>query len=305
MHILIANAILPPFGGLGSWTETMVSDLISRGFKVDVFTLEPGIYSEKIANSISVKELWNRPRDFYDIALIQHNNCLEIIRRLHVAKKICMTTHSRYCPIDQPIKGAHYYVTISEEIKAHMLKSGFEARIIKSPIDTKRYRPLNPLKKKLHNVGLLSNYRKAEALIRGACLELDLEFTIIGGENPIWEITEAINYCDLVVSVGRGALEAMSCGRAVIVFDDRGYYPAWSDGYFYPEKGLEMAQFNYTGRRFRRDANMTTISAMMDEYQSDDGQKNRQYVVEHHSVKSVVDTYLELITSGALPRSLH
>lgn len=293
MKVLIANNELPPHGGLGTWTQTMADQFERRGWDVHIWTASISGFSRRLGRQTTQEELVTRGSGYYDLALVQHSNVCKWIVDHRTAKHTCLTIHGKDYAYDCPSVGANSYVTISNELAEH--NTGFGIfKVINPPVDMERYKPLRPISDRLMVVGLFTNYGRAEPVVREACNIYGCEFRLIGGHKNTYNTVPAINGCDLIVSVGRGAIEAMACARAVVIYDDRGYYPAYSDGYFLPEIGPEVSAFNYTGRCFQTQINSTELAEMFKHYICHDGQTNREYCMINHGVIGIVDEYLEL-----------
>ena len=271
----------------------MADQFERRGWQVDIWTTSNSDFSRRLGRQTTQEELVTRGSHYYDLALVQHSNVCKWVVDHRIAKHICLTLHGKDYAWDAPADGAHSYVAISNEIAEHNTGFGiFE--IINPPVDMERYKPLRPISEELKVVGLFTNYGRAEPVVREACNVYGCEFRLIGGYNNTYNTVPEINGCDLIVSVGRGAIEAMACGRALVIYDDRGYYPAYSDGYFLPEIGPEVSAFNYTGRCFKTQINSTELAEMFRHYIAHDGQSNREYCIMNHGVVGIVDEYLEL-----------
>ena len=291
VRILLANNELPPYGGLGSWTHTIVDELVKRGIEVDVWTAGGGQYAERIGRQTCEGELLTRGSYYYDLALVQHGNICEWLIENRLAKHNCLTLHGKDYHGDRSCEGADSYVTITQELADHF---GDGWTVINAPIDMAKYKPTRPISDELGVVGLLSNYRRADPLVRQACELYGCDFKMIGGNRATWDTVGAINTCDLVVAVGRGALEAMACGRSVVIYDDRSYYPACSDGYFLPENGAVVRKSNYTGRHFELTTDANSMAAMFRHYHEHSGLRNRMYCWANHGVEHIVTQYLKL-----------
>lgn len=104
------------------------------------------------------------------------------------------------------------------------------------------------MNKQLKNVLSLCQSETANEKLKLCCDKMGLNFIKANKfKNPSWDIASLINEADIVVGLGRSAYEAMSCGRPVVIFDDRPYFDSVGDGYV---KGIidKSIQFNCSGR---------------------------------------------------------
>lgn len=129
-----------------------------------------------------------------------------------------------------------------------------------------------------------------------------MDYFFIGGiGNCVWNTEHHINKVDLVITLGRGALEAMSCGRNVIVYDYNG-----GDGMITPESYNEIRQKNFSGRRYSLMYNEQDLMQELCKYTSSFGNANRKIIENNHSVKKnvreLLNIYLEAIKNPIIQK---
>ena len=91
-------------------------------------------------------------------------------------------------------------------------------------INCERFKPTKPINRKLKTILSLSHSEGLNQLLSVVCRNIGVKLIIHNKyKTPIWDIENKINEADLVVSLGRGAYEAMACGRNVLILDNRGY----------------------------------------------------------------------------------
>jgi hypothetical protein len=269
MKVLLTNNQLAQLSGTETWLITMAREL-ARRHEVFVFTHEKGYAAGLLAEFVT-----DTP-PHCDLALINHNTCLHV----KATVKIC-TSHGIYHPLERPLPGSDLHVAVSEEIARTF---GIET-IIRNPIDTSEFRS---------RADIGEAPRKALAIVsppalekvREACSALDIE--VLTPRRDAYDSADLINQADIVFSLGRGALEAMSCGRAVIVYDERSYTRG-SEGYLSDQCVREC---NYSGRYFGREFHVAALMEEIKKYRREDGARNRAYIEQEHAVERVVDRYL-------------
>jgi glycosyltransferase involved in cell wall biosynthesis len=256
--ILITNNHLANMGGTETWVMTMVKEL-AKEHQVGVFTQVKGYVSDLLKEYID-----DKPRD-YDLALINHNTCQDVQAKFKI-----FTTHGTVPELEKPPTGMDYYVAVSENTSKHHNVP----HIIKNPIDTEKFRPIKPIG--FHAQSVLTIADK------------DIGIKGIRPSRHKDNMPELINQSDLVVSMGRGVLEAMSCGRPVIVWDDRPYWGARGDGYL---DDLDKLTGNVAG-----EYNLKKIDwqAELAKYRPEHGQRNRKYILDNHDVRKIAKEYLEI-----------
>lgn len=261
MKIILTNNHLARLGGSETWVYTMAQELKRRGHHVGVFTHSKGYISDLLADMID-----DTPQG-YDLALINHNSCLNVD-----AKYKIFTSHGTVPELEIPRPGANVYVAVSENVaEKYQLK-----HIIKNPIDTELFKPTREIGDKVQTVLSITD------------VNVNLPYKVISPNRYEMNMPELINQADLVISIGRGALEAMSCGRPVITWDKRPYWEARGDGYL---NDLSKLRGNVAGEYAKTDIN---LDEEINKYNKEDGQRNRDYILKHHDVKKIVDKYLNL-----------
>lgn len=271
MKILITNNHLVKLGGTETWVITMVKELAKK-HEVYVYAREHGFVSDLLRDYIT-----NNP-PYCDLALINHRSCLNFKSRTKI-----FTSHGLFHELEKPLEGADLYVAVSEEIANKYSIN----KIIRNPIDTELFKPytkISPKPKKA--LALVSE--NALQVVKGACAALNID--LIEPSRYNYNTYDLINQADLVFSLGRGALEAMSCARAVIIYDERDYTRG-ADGYFENEK---IKECNYSGRFFKKQLDVNSLIREIKKYKMLDGEKNRKYIIENHDVRKITDQYLEL-----------
>lgn len=110
------------------------------------------------------------------------------------------------------------------------------------------------------------------------------------------------NLADVVVAVARTAIEAMSCGRAVVVAGQGGYR-----GILTPERLTEWSKANFTAREGGRPLDAAVMAADVASLLRPEagperarmGDAGRQYVVDHLSIEAItsqiLDVYAEVL----------
>ena len=108
MKILLTNNTLQNLAGSETWVKTMFESLEELGHHCGacVASGEDLLIGKTIENP--------------DLAIINHNSCLNFLSGLN-CKKI-FTSHWVIPDLEQPVKGADAYVSISEEVQNILLQ---------------------------------------------------------------------------------------------------------------------------------------------------------------------------------------
>jgi GT2 family glycosyltransferase len=294
MRILITNNHLNRLGGSETFTLTLAKELVDRGHNVEVFTFHEGVVSNLIKEFAKVVAAPDRAG--YDLMLINHTTCLSAVQGIPGFK--IFTSHGIYPQIEQPESGANAYVAISEEVRQHLKNKGYDSTVINNGIDCRKFKPIKGISEELKSVLCLCQDPTAVEYVQEACRQLCLKFDAVRyPSNLSTKVDEKINEADLVVSLGRGAYEAMACGRSVIVFDMRMYSPLrTADGIVTQENADEIMKNNFSGRRFKLEWGLEDLIHEMKKYDPNIATFNRNFALENFNIEKQVDKYLMIKT---------
>lgn len=292
MRVLLANNHMALLGGTETWTYTMAHELSRQGHEVDVFTFEPGYVSDMCKPFSRVVA---KPDGKYDVLIINHHTCLEALQEVPGYK--IFTSHGP-AGLENAKAGADAYVSVSEETQRKLHAAGFDSTVIRQPIDLDRFAPDKELHDEPQRILALSKSHIGAEWVKLAAHTIGAEMAWLRGwDRARWDMPEQINNADIVVSCGRGAVEAMACGRAVLNFDYRLYNSkALCDGWVVPDTIDTIHSANYSGRGFGIEVDgAQQIADGLQYYSAAMGPANRKLAEEHHDVKNIARQYLALI----------
>jgi hypothetical protein len=294
MSVLVTNNYLERLGGSETFTYTLVKEIQRREGEVDVFTFH---------KSDIFKELpfVDKLKDEYDIIFANHNSCVKCIK--HIKGFKFQTCHGTTPELEQPESGIDHYVSISEEVQAHLRSKGFESTVIRNGVDCERFGPKRPINKECKSVFCICQGKEAISNIAIACEKLNLEFFYINdssfplghnNQRSYFKIEEFIDRADLVFTLGRGAYESMACGRNVIVYDSRSYMESKADGIITPETINDMLETNCSGRRFNYKYDADDVIEEIKKYKPEYGEYNRAFALENLNIRKQLDKYIRI-----------
>jgi len=287
---ILTSAITLDRSGVPTYTLTLYRELVSRGHEVTVYSPMAGELAEKMNTITSLIE----PKEF-DVILGQHKTCVINLKKFFPNTPILYLTHGVLPEEEQPVNGMDYYLPVNEQCAAHLIDFGISPHqigIIRDFIDTEEFKPSRPLSDK-PKVLFISNYKKWRAYqdIEKACRHLGLEFKAVGSPyGRSRNVAESINNADLVISWGRGILEAMSCGRAVISYNKR-----MGAGYITPKVYMDNRGYNLGGINSRYMFNVEELKEEIKKYNPKDGKINRELVTRYHDTVKCVDQLLAVV----------
>lgn len=291
--VILISAFALDLSGVPTATLTIYQELVKRGYGVTVYSPLGG----KLESQMNViKNITDLPSP--DIILAQHVSCAN---ELHVAfphTPLLFYSHSIWLEPEQPPAfAADGYLAINEAVMDNLISKGVpksKISIVRDAVDTDRFMPTRPLPKKLGQVLFISNYKKWRnfKMIDTACKKLGVKLVCCGspyGRN--YKIEEAINAADLVVSWGRGILEGMSCGRAVVSFEK-----LMGDGYITPVSYFKSRRDNFCGYISKRTfATPEDLTEELLKYNSNCIKINRNLILRYHNVSDQADQILEYL----------
>lgn len=281
MRILITNLWLDGYGGTESWCYAMGSELIQRGHSVDVYTpLTGNIFKEFEKLGIKLVTEGN-----YDLILDNHNQS-----NLNNFNGFVIHTCHGIIPEERPMKGV-INVAVSKK-SAEKWKCPI---IIPNGIDINRFNVKTRPNKNLTKILSLCKSDTANLMLKNICGDLDIELKCMYGKEK-FHIEDEINQSDMVVGVGRSLLDAMACGRPVLSYDDRMYYPSKNLGYGYitPDKFKFYDIDSFTAISLNKPLNKLDIAKEILKYNAADGEINRKYILDNFSIEKTVDRYLKI-----------
>ncbi|WP_152287829.1 glycosyltransferase family protein [Flavicella marina] len=287
--ILVANNHLQKIGGSETFTYTLISKLIEKGYNVEYFTFFKGITSTKIEKDLNVRFMSKKK---YDVIFANHNTC---VNYLYSKGKIIQTCHGIFPKSEQPSKYADRHVAISQEVMDHLTNKGFKSKLILNGIDCNRFFSNHSINSSLKNILSLSQSESANKMIRTACEKMGIQLHILNKHiNATWNVEQIINKVDLVIGLGRSAYEAMACGRPVVIFDNREYSESFADGYVTEKNISNFIINNCSGRFSKKKFNSDELENEFLQYNAKDGEFLREYALENLNIDLQIVKYFEL-----------
>jgi hypothetical protein len=295
MRILVGNNGLGLPGGSETYTYALIKELVKRGHDVTAVGKEgPGLISKKLEElgvECRFESVWGK----YDLILLSHSSSIHLVKDAKGFK--VQTCHGIYPSLEQPVPEMDVYVSISEEVYNHLKSKGFDSTIIPNGVDCDRYKPTTPINDKLKTVLSLAHSEPANEIIKQACKIANVNLIINNKfKEWKWEVDEIINKSDLVISLGRGAYEAMAAGRNVVIFDQRNYtnMPAIGDGIITKNNVDDYLKNNCSGRYTKRVFDAQILAEEILKYNPQHGKDLREYALENLNIEKQVDKYLNL-----------
>lgn len=276
--------------GSSDYTFTLAKELISLGHNITIFSPFHQQMSSPL-RKIGV-QLIKHGEDLNsihpDVILAQHN-FLAILTRIKFEEvPMIYISHGVIDGLEFPPSidlNIGKFIAVSEEVgKKINQKFGIknnDIEIIRNGIDLDEFVSSSEIKsfpKKILYIASRRTTLERLRMIEGVCTKLGSKLTVIGKDKRVVNFKDYILDSDLVISVGRGILAAMSCGRAALVFDhDRG------DGLVTEDNVKEIWKNNFSGRRFGIEYDELNLSKEIQSYRQEMGKINRKIVEQSFS----------------------
>ena len=231
----------------------------------------------------------------YDLILASHRSTYSKVRNLGGYK--IHTCHGTSLQLEHPMQGMDKYVAVSQEVANFIAKQGFDSEVIVNGVDTERFYPKKPINSTLKSIFSLSQSNRLNNQLKSICNKRGIKFRSLNKFiNPQFKVEDYIIEADMVVSLGRGAYESMSCGRVVFCLDNRAYISPHNvgDGLLTPDNVNDSIKFNCSGRFSRTVFNEDDINRELDKYTPLLGEFSRKFALENLNISIQADKYLNL-----------
>jgi hypothetical protein len=290
MRVLIGNMFLHTIGGSESFTHAVAEELLRRGHEVDLFAPNSGasVYADDLGIEL------NQLHGDYDAALVSHYPVVNMVleKFSYLEGRIIQTCHGLIPTLEKPNPWARL-VVISEEIQ-HV----HGGTLVRNGVNLDRFKPSHPLPEKPERLLSLSQSDEFNAMLSEVCFKRDIELrTRNKNVNPVFDVSTDIMWADIVVAIGRSAIEAMACWRAVLLADNRAYQGPLSDSWagINIADGLGPVGSNYSGRYFRFQATQAHIEKALSIYQPELGTWARKQAEYDHDIRRNIQRYFEIV----------
>lgn len=301
MKILIGNQYLGPVGGTQAHAYTMAVELLRRGHEVWAYAQIYGETAAKMGQAgvkIVGLERDLKRLSFHLAIANQRTTAMEIGRR-EAAHKLIQIGHGiQWDSTEKPAPGILLYCGVSQEVVDHYGR-GF---VLPNPVDPARFKfsPTGPRVRKVLSFCRTNEGRKITAQAvqlyerqSGVAVQL---VHLDNKTNSRWDVENDIRWADLVVGLGRSAIEAAVMGRSIYVGGARDYQGPLSDGRLSAASMEEAGQANYSGRAMIHAFKPRALAWAMLHHNQRSCRELSKVMLEVHAVDRVVDQLLTATT---------
>lgn len=256
MRILIASQYLGGLTGSETFWYTVADHLIRLG--ADVY-LQANVWGRRAGelSGLGARVLPGRlarSDHAFDVALVSHGPVAAAVGATQPGVPMFYFCHGVLPALERPpgesVNIRRYYA-VSLETSAFLQDLGVPGELIHGPfqpVDSERFRFHQVKGAAVPRVLVVSNRMPPELVqvVGGACDRTHTELRIIGEKVCVAgqdDVAELMHLSHVVISLGRGVIEAMMSGAPPVVFDYQG-----CDGAVTPERFDELAECNFSGR---------------------------------------------------------
>jgi YD repeat-containing protein len=299
MKILMVNTALDNYTGSETFTYALACELKRLDHDVICFSPRLGRLADRLREShvMVTADLAGVPDDI-DVIHAHHRHESLLAFSRFPAKPMVLVCHGILPWQEQPFRSRlniHRYVAVSEEVRDQLVRRhrvhARDVLVMRNGIDLRRFASRQPIRPRPKHALVLSNYMPAvrRDLIANVCGQLGITLSETGKAQSRWDVDEAINRADLVFALGRSALEALACKRAVIVFDYNG-----ADGLVTPENFHLLRRRNLSGRTYRYQYTEESLRQEIERYDPSSAEPLHEVVRREHDVRHMARQYVAL-----------
>ncbi|MFA6552992.1 MAG: glycosyltransferase family 4 protein [Patescibacteria group bacterium] len=301
MKILVTNFYLENLTGSELYTIDLCRALKQKGHEVVVYAP----ISNGVADMINtegmrvVKDIGEIKNETFDVIHVHHNICALMVRSFFPNIPMVFLSHGIIPDLEQPPSidlNISRFIAVSEEVESNLVEKHHvpphKVEIIRNFVDTDRFQPTRPINNVIRKVLVISNHYggQQKEVIEGACKTASIDLEVIGmGTKPVLNVADYINRADLVITLGRGVLEAMACGREVIVYDYLG-----GDGIIRQNNFPDIRSHNFSGRKWARQYSSNDLVKEIKKFDAQQASINRQLILKEHSLLDTTERLLAI-----------
>ncbi len=299
MKILMVNHALDYYAGSETFTYALACELKRLNHDVICFSPRLGRLADRLLEAdVPVTDNLADVPDDIDVIHAHHRHESLLAFSRFPDKPMILVCHGILPWQEQPFRSRlniHRYVAVSEEVRDHLTRrhrlDANDVLIMRNGIDLHRFASRQPIRPRPRHALVLSNHMPPSHrnLIANVCGRLGITLREAGKAQSLWDVEEEINRADLVFALGRSAIEALACKRAVIVFDYNG-----ADGLVTPDTFHLFRLRNLSGRTHRRQYTEDTLQKEMERYDPSTAETIYEVVRREHDVRHMARRYVAL-----------
>jgi len=302
MRILLTTENFDGLGGTETYIAAVATELSRLGHEVAVYSPRRGFMAERVrASGIPVLARDQQPRGCDLILANDASTAAEMAVDQAGAVRVFVAHSAQFLLQAPPLQAGtvQTVVVLNDRVGRAIDARGAHAPIRRlcQPIDLLRFWNLGPVRSTPRLALVNSNYvagARAQMLER-ACRNAGLELQWIGRSDPQAAPEVPIAAADIVIGLGRSALEGMAAGRPVIVHGVLG-----ADGWVTPERYPAMEADGFAGlARPETTFDVAALTAELRGFDPELGEAGRDLASAHHSVQDHAQALLRIARESA------
>ncbi len=315
LSILLATNHLCDWTGSETLFLTLINALWEAGYSPTLYVRHldkkwlshPPLPQLRLVDDINLLK-----NSHFDLAHVQHNSCLLDVRSTFPTLPIIFSSLGTQPFLEQPPPfdvGVNRYLSISEEVRDNLTSRGIREcniDILRNLVCCKTFHPISKIRPKPEHILVLSNKidEPKKLTLKAAAKQINAQIKFIGGASkqlPPTQLTLAINNADIVVSLGRGVIEAMLCARVPLIFDING-----GDGLVTPSNIDALQTHNFSGRLHGYSFTSEDLVNEFNKYQQDIGEQLCDIARSRFGIEQCLPKLLDIydeVSSSPSPNS--
>jgi len=286
MNILLLHRELVYPGGSETFMLAIAAELKRLNHSVYIYSPRIGLYSYAFLNYCSVIYRSSFLSHYsFDLVISMHQLMVPLALQFSCPK----ITISNGIQFEESLSpGFDKYISVSNEVFLSNKYLGISSIVLYNSIDLDRFKSFYPVNQTFKNVLLLSNHSPGVVkIVSDACSLFGCCFSHVGSGPYVDTPEYFINTSDLVVTLGRGAIESMACERNVFIFDYAG-----GDGFVSPKNFSKLRLKNFSGRTHKINYTASQLAAQFLKYDPSLGKKLRALIFKDHNIIDFVSLLL-------------
>ncbi len=301
LKILLTNNTLAGRAGTELYVRDVAVELLKRGHTPVAFSTLLGAVAEELrAATVPVVEHLDSLATPPDL-IHGHHHLETMTALLHFPGVPAIYFCHGWLPWEElPPKFPRIvrYVAVDETCRDRLVHEHAipedRVRLILNFVDLKRFKPRGRLPEKPTRALVFSNNATENTNlppVRQACMAANVELDVIGRgvENPTERPEDVLPNYDLVFAKGRAALEALSVGAAVVLFDAAGVGPMVTTANM-----RTLRPLNFGIRTLQNPLDPDALIQQIARYNASDATQVSSWVRQNVGMDSAVDRLLEV-----------
>jgi hypothetical protein len=288
MRILLGLHAFEQFAGTETYTVTVAEELQRLGHEAIVHSPTAGPVAE-VARKLGIPVIVDRDRlpASCDAVLSQDTgSAFQLAGRYPDAVRI-LVVHSDYFALQSPPQIQDVcaaVVVMNDRVRRHVehLATPLPVVRLRQPVDLRKFGVLGGIPQRAERALVLGHYLRGPAaqVVAEACRAAGLEPRLVGEPTtPTGTPEQAIADVEVVIGLGRCAVEGMAGRRAVYVYGIAG-----ADGWVTQDSYAALEADGFGGLATPTVVDQAKLAADLSEWEPEMGTINRQLANAHHNV---------------------